>query len=129
MVNTSSSLAPDVSSSEASSSVSHDQGPPPKRVRREAPGRRFPPITWLTQHWLSKSVPYERIATASPRLGVGVIGQGLLDHHINLSPSITGVADFAPVRDGAGHYLGYRVKIATWPLSKKDELKVKDFNA
>lgn len=60
---------------------------------------------------------------------MGVIGQSLLDHHINLSPSITGVADFAPVRDGTGQHLGYRVKIATWPLSKQDALKVREFAA
>ncbi|KAJ0116482.1 hypothetical protein J7T55_007462 [Diaporthe amygdali] len=129
MVNTSSSLAPALSSFEANSSDSHDQGPPPKRVCREAPRKRYPPIAWLTQRWLAKSVPYERIATASPRLGVGVIGQGLLNHHINLSPGITGIADFAPVRDIAGHHLGYRVKIATWPLSKQDALKAKELAA
>lgn len=99
--------------------------PRPERICRKRPPR----IAWLTQHWLSKSVPYERIATASPKLGVGVIGQSLLDHYVNLSPNITGVADFAPVRDGAGHHLGFRVKIATWPLSKQDALKAKDFAA
>lgn len=99
--------------------------PPPKRICREAPGKRFPPITWLTQQWLSTTVPYERIATASPRSGVGVIGHELLDDHINRSPNITSLADFTPVRDGAGHLLGYRAKIPTWPLSKQDALKVR----
>jgi hypothetical protein len=62
-------------------------------------------------------------------LGVGLIGQSLLDHYINLSPDITGVADFTPVRDRVGQHLGYRRKIATWPLSKQDALKFKDFGA
>lgn len=129
MVNTSSSLAPDASSSENSSSPSHDQGPSPKRVCREAPGRGYPRITWLTQQWLSTPARHERIATASPSASVGLIAQDLLDHYINHSPDIAGVADFTPVRDGAGQYLGYRRKVATWPLSKKDALKYEDLGA
>lgn len=129
MVNTSSSLAPDASPSEKSSSVSHDQGPPPKRVCREAPGRGFPPISWLTENWLSTSNRHERIATASPGTGIGLIAQSLLDHYINLSPGLNGVADFTPVRDGTGQYLGYRPKVATWPLSKQDALKYRDLVA
>ncbi|POS79788.1 hypothetical protein DHEL01_v201820 [Diaporthe helianthi] len=130
MVNTSSSLALDANSSEKSSSLSHDQSPPPKRVCREAPGRGFPRISWLTENWLSTSNRHERIATASPGTGTGLIPQSLLEHHINRSPGINGVADFTPVRDGTtGQYLGYRPKVATWPLSKQDALKYKDLGA
>jgi hypothetical protein len=62
-------------------------------------------------------------------VGTGLIAQSLLEHYINLSPGITGVADFTPVRDGAGNHLGYRPKMATWPLSKQDALKHKAFDA
>lgn len=78
---------------------------------------------------MAKVVPYERIATASPRLGVGIIGQGLLDHHINLLPNITGLQDFTPVRNSDGDQPGYRAKVVTWPMTKKDALKVREFAA
>lgn len=128
MTRTCSSLAPELSSAD-SSGPSHDQGRPAKRIRLEDPRNNYPPIDWLTESWLAKLVPYERIATASPRLGVGIIGQGLLDHHINLLPNITGLQDFTPVRDSNGDQPGYRAKVVTWPMTKKDALKVREFAA
>ncbi|KUI61907.1 hypothetical protein VP1G_11404 [Cytospora mali] len=129
-VRTSSSLAPELSSTE-SSHLFHDQAhpSPSKRVRLEDPRNNYPSIPWLTESWLAKVVPYERIATASPRLGVGIIRQGLLDHYINLLPNITGFADLMPVSDSSGQHLGHRVKVATWPLTKQDELKARKFAA
>lgn len=128
MTRTWSSLTPELSSAD-SFSPSHDQGRPAKRVRLEAPRNNYPSIGWLTESWLAKVVPYERIATASPRLGVGIIGQGLLDHHINLLPNITGLQDFTPVRNSDGDQPGYRAKVVTWPMTKKDALKVREFAA
>lgn len=61
-------------------------------------------------------VPYERIAAASPRLGVGIIGQGLMEQHTNLQPTLKSPADFVSVRDNDGGHDGYRAKIRTWPL-------------
>ncbi|ROV88622.1 hypothetical protein VSDG_09149 [Cytospora chrysosperma] len=128
MTRTWSSLAPELSSAD-SSGPSHAQDRPAKRVRLEAPRNKYPSIDWLTESWLAKVVSYERIATASPRLGVGIIGQGLLDHHINLLPNITGLQDFTPVRDSDGDQAGYRAKVVTWPMTKKDALKVREFAA
>ncbi|KUI65673.1 hypothetical protein VM1G_11316 [Cytospora mali] len=97
--------------------------------RNKDPRNNHPSIPWLTESWLAKVVPYERIATASPRLGVGIIRQGLLDHYINLLPNITGFGDFMPVPDSSGRHLGHRVKVATWPLTKQDELRARKFAA
>lgn len=103
---------------------------PAKRICLEDSRNGHSSLPWLTESWLAKVVRYERIATASPRLGVGVIGHSLLDHHINLLPNITGLQDFTPVvREGNSGQLEYRVKTITWPMSKHDELKVKEFAA
>ncbi|ROV98339.1 hypothetical protein VMCG_07089 [Cytospora schulzeri] len=128
MTRTWSSVAPELSSAD-SSNLSHDQGRPAKRTRLEVPRKNYPSIPWLTESWLARIVPYERIATAGPRPGVDIIGQDLLDHHINRLPNITGLQDFTPVRNSNGEQLGHRIKVLTWPMSKQDALKVKEFAA
>ncbi|ROW17833.1 hypothetical protein VPNG_00745 [Cytospora leucostoma] len=111
------------------SDMSHHQTHPMKHIHVEAPTKWCTSLDWFTESWLAKTVRYERIATASPRLGVGVIGLGLLGHHINVLPNITSLADFTPVRQSHGQYPGYRPKIVTWPLSEQDALKVTEFAA
>ncbi|CAN8096807.1 unnamed protein product [Discula destructiva] len=91
--------------------------------------KKYPGIPWLTQSWLAKDNRYERIATASARLGVGLISQGLLEHHINLLPGRKSPADFISVRDEDGGHIGYRAKVRTWPLLKRETLEVREIAA
>lgn len=73
----------------------------PKRITllNEVPAHRDrnPLVPWLTQSWLAEDNRYKRIATAVPRLGTGLIGRGLLEHHISLMPSVKCPADFISV--------------------------------
>lgn len=94
-------------------------------------GRRneYPNIPWLTQSWLAKNNRYERIATASPRMGIGLISQGLLEHHIALLPGFKSAADFIPVRNEDGESAGYRAKVRTWPLLKRETIEVREIAA
>ncbi|KAB5558522.1 hypothetical protein GE09DRAFT_116227 [Coniochaeta sp. 2T2.1] len=89
----------------------------------------YPTIPWLTESWLSKLVPYERIATASPRIGMGIIATGLIEHHVNLLPTLHSPADFVHVHDRYGQSTGVRPKMATWPLTKKEVLCHKEWAA
>lgn len=100
-----------------------------KRIHVEAPRKGCTSLDWFTESWLAKTVRYERIATASPRLRVGIIRLGLLGYHMDVLPNGTSLADFTPVRQSHGQYLGYNPKIVTWPLSEQDALKVTAFAA
>lgn len=90
---------------------------------------KYPNIPWLTQSWLAKVNRYERIATAGPSMGIGLIGQGLLQHHIALLPGLKSAADFMPVRNEAGELAGYRAKVRTWPLLKRETIEVREMAA
>jgi hypothetical protein len=89
----------------------------------------YPSIPWITESWLAKLVRHERIAVASPRIGMGLIGTELIQQHINLTPTLHSPADFIHVHDERGHYLGVRPKMATWPLTKEDILKYREWSA
>ncbi|OIW33540.1 hypothetical protein CONLIGDRAFT_182211 [Coniochaeta ligniaria NRRL 30616] len=89
----------------------------------------YPKIPWMTESWLLRLVRYERIATASPRVGMGLIGTGLIQHHVNLIPTLHSAADFLYVHDRYGRAAGVRPKMATWPLSKKEVLSHKEWAA
>jgi len=84
-------------------------------------------ISWLQEAWQLPHIRYERIATGSPLVGVAVLGQSLLQHHLDLAPARWTAADFAPVRDAAGEYLGARPKLPTWPLTRKDMMRHKSW--
>lgn len=90
---------------------------------------KYPSLEWLTESWLGRVVSYERIATASPKLGVGIIGQSLLDHHINLLPHLHSLADFVSVRNDGGEHVGYRAKVRTWPLLERETIETREFAA
>jgi len=89
----------------------------------------YPTIPWMTESWLLKLVRYERIATASPRIGMGLIGTGLIQHHVNLIPTLHSAADFLYVHDRDGRATAVRQKMATWPLSKQEVLTHKEWAA
>ncbi len=84
-------------------------------------------IPWTTESWLWKLIRYERIATASPRIGMGLIGTGLIQHLVNLIPTLHSAADFLYVHDDYGRAAGVRPKMATWPLSKKEVLSHREW--
>ena len=96
--------------------VSCDSSGPALRL---PPRNAYPAIPWLQDSWLYRLIPYEHIATASPRVGVGMIGQGLLQHHVDLLRDIDGVQNL--LRHGT--CTGPRSKIATWPMSKQEATK------
>lgn len=87
----------------------------PRTLRRNA----YPVIPWLEEGWLHRLIPHEFIATASPRVGVGMIGQGLLDHHLSLIRDL----DRAQNLLRHGTCAGPKTKMATWPLSKQEDKK------
>ncbi|KAJ0168167.1 hypothetical protein CTA2_9047 [Colletotrichum tanaceti] len=64
-----------------------------------------------------------------PRSGIGILGLRLLEHHINLIPTMRhGVA--VPVFDhtaGKPSYFGWWQKVATWPLSKQEAMNHRVF--
>ncbi|UQC77742.1 uncharacterized protein CLUP02_03213 [Colletotrichum lupini] len=96
-------------------------------------GRRmnnYPALSWLTEAFLQTQDRSARIAVGSPRSGVGILGLGLLEHHINLLPTMRH-ADAVPMFDhaavGGARYLGWRQKVATWPLSQQEAMNNRTF--
>ncbi|KAH8878867.1 hypothetical protein GQ53DRAFT_623202, partial [Thozetella sp. PMI_491] len=85
----------------------------------------YPRIPWLQESWFRTSNRYERIATGSPLTSIGLLSQGLVQHHINLLPTLDSVADFLAVYNEHGRYLGSRPKLTTWPPTKRDVEKNK----
>ncbi|KAK2050718.1 hypothetical protein LZ31DRAFT_589741 [Colletotrichum somersetense] len=86
-------------------------------------------LSWLSEAFLHANDRYGRIATGSPRSGVGILGLRLLEHHINLVPTMrrgAAVPVFDHSVDGPRH-LGWRQKIATWPLSKQEAMDNRTF--
>ncbi|TDZ18541.1 hypothetical protein Cob_v008500 [Colletotrichum orbiculare MAFF 240422] len=88
--------------------------------------------SWLRESFLRVSNRAERIAIGSPRPGVRLIGLGLLEHHITLLPSMQSVADALPIfgcpaATGSLKCLGWRQKVATWPLSKEEAMNHRTF--
>ena len=79
----------------------------------------YPVIPWLEEGWLHRLIPYEHMATASPRVGVGMIGQGLLDHHVSLIRDLDRVQNLLR----HGRCTGPKTKMATWPMSKQEAMK------
>jgi hypothetical protein len=109
--------------------TSKDTGVTENTLSNMAKHNNYPAIPWMTESWLSKLVRYERFATASPRIGMGIIGTGLIQHHVNLMPTLYSAADFVYVHDRHGQAVGVRPKMATWPLSKKEALSQKEWAA
>ncbi len=100
----------------------------------------YSPVPWMEEVWLATANRYERIATGSPRLGMGILGRQLVQHHINMLPTLRGAADFLPVFDhhnhhhhyygagtGAGAFRGSRPKMLTWPLTERQAMAVKQW--
>ncbi|KAK2061695.1 hypothetical protein LY76DRAFT_507358 [Colletotrichum caudatum] len=86
-------------------------------------------LSWLSEAFLHTNDRYGRFATGSPRSGVGILGLRLLEHHINLVPTMrrgAAVPVFDRSVDGPRH-LGWRQKIATWPLSKQEAMDNRTF--
>ncbi|KAK1986778.1 hypothetical protein LZ30DRAFT_746190 [Colletotrichum cereale] len=86
-------------------------------------------LSWLSEAFLHANDRYGRIATGSPRSGVGILGLILLEHHINLVPNMRHGAA-VPVFDHSAdspRHLGWRQKIATWPLSKQEAMEKRTF--
>ncbi|KAK1992651.1 hypothetical protein LX36DRAFT_289089 [Colletotrichum falcatum] len=86
-------------------------------------------LSWLSEAFLHTNDRYGRIATGSPRSGVGILGLRLLEHHINLVPTMRRGAA-VPVFDhsvDSPRYLGWRQKKATWPLSKQEVIDNRTF--
>lgn len=111
-----------------SSGVSNESAAAPLTLDTQlASHNQQSPLSWLQESWLKTVNRYERIATASPRVGVGLLGHGLLEHYSNLLPTLGGSRDFLPMFNGSGAYLGVRPKIATWPLSKEEAYKNRTF--
>ncbi|CCF39116.1 hypothetical protein CH063_10036 [Colletotrichum higginsianum] len=88
-----------------------------------------PTPLWLFEVFLHVDDRYGRIAAGSPRSGIGILGLRLLEHYINLIPTMRhGVA--VPMFDhsaGNPRYLGWRQKVATWPLSKQEAMSNRVF--
>lgn len=82
--------------------------------------------SWIYECFLRTNDRIERIAVGGPRSGVGILGLGLLEHHINMLPTMQSARDAAPMFDhsvAAGpKYLGWRQKVATWPLSPQEAM-------
>ncbi|KAF3806188.1 hypothetical protein GCG54_00005949 [Colletotrichum gloeosporioides] len=81
-----------------------------------------PTNTWLQESFLQTVNNAERIAAGGPRPGVGIFGIGLLDTHINRTPTMHSACDALPAFDHASaptapRYLGWRQKVATWPAA------------
>ncbi|OHE96059.1 hypothetical protein CORC01_08596 [Colletotrichum orchidophilum] len=86
-------------------------------------------VSWLTEAFLQAQNRSARIAAGSPRSGVGILGLGLLEHHINLLPTMRH-AEAVPMFDhlaGSAKYLGWRQKVATWPLSQQEAMNNRSF--
>jgi len=88
--------------------------------------KHYPRIPWLDEAWRFTSNRYERIATATPRLDVHVLGFELVAKQINMTPNLDSLADFVPVLSRSNsRIIGFRPKIATWPLTQKEAMRVK----
>ncbi|GKT53783.1 hypothetical protein ColTof4_05946 [Colletotrichum tofieldiae] len=86
-------------------------------------------LSWLSEAFLHTDDRYGRIAAGSPRSGVGILGLRLLEHHINLVPTMRHGAA-VPMFDhsaGSPRYIGWRQKVATWPLSKQEAMNNRTF--
>jgi len=84
-------------------------------------------MSWLEEVWLRAINPYERIATATPRLGLAIVGYNLLQQHLEIAPSLWTAADFSPVFDDNGGCLGARLKNVTWPLTTRELIRHKSW--
>jgi hypothetical protein len=83
--------------------------------------RSIPAITtsWLEESWSPISMRYERIATASPTMGMAVLTREMMEMHIVQTPNVRGMVDCLPVANRHG-FIGWRQKLGTWPLSKHE---------
>ena len=88
-----------------------------------------PQHQWIRTVWASSHNRYERIATGSPRATIALLSQGLVRHHLNLTPTLHSVSDFLAFFNDEGRHMGSRPKLATWPLTKRDEVKNKVWSA
>ncbi|TQN74764.1 hypothetical protein CSHISOI_00669, partial [Colletotrichum shisoi] len=89
-----------------------------------------PPTTiWLFDAFLHVDDRYGRIAAGSPRSGIGILGLRLLEHHINLIPTMRHGVAVRMFDHSAGNprYLGWRQKVATWSLSKQQAMSNRVF--
>ncbi|KAF9877345.1 hypothetical protein CkaCkLH20_05045 [Colletotrichum karsti] len=89
-------------------------------------------LSWLRESFLQTTNNAERIAVGSPRFGVGILGLRLLEHYINVLPSMRSATDAVPVFDHSAaamipRFLGWRPKVATWPLSRQEAMKNRSF--
>nr|XP_036575345.1 uncharacterized protein CTRU02_14687 [Colletotrichum truncatum]KAF6781903.1 hypothetical protein CTRU02_14687 [Colletotrichum truncatum] len=94
----------------------------------------YPATPWLLEAFLQTNNRAERIAAGSPRSGVGILGLGLLEHHIRLLPTMRSAQDAFHVFDhstaaASPKYLGWRQKVATWPLSQQEAMNNRTFAA
>jgi hypothetical protein len=60
---------------------------------------------------------------------MGLIGAGLIQQHVNLTPTLHSAADFLHVHDSRGRVAGVRPKTATWPLTRKEVLAQREWSA
>lgn len=90
---------------------------------------RYPVISWLKESWLKRVIPYERIATASPKQDAVASNEPAIAHHISSLPNLEGPSDLVLVINQDGQQVRYRMKARTWPLLKHEMLKVKEFAA
>ena len=79
--------------------------------------------------WAGTQNRYERIATGSPRATIGLLSQSLVRHHLNFTPTLHSVSDFLAFFNDEGRHMGSRPKLATWPLTKRDEDKNRVWSA
>ncbi len=80
----------------------------------------YPPIPWFHESWLRHVIRYERIATASPRLGVGILGHELARQHMHMLPTLHSTVHLLHVFDARGSIVATRPKSLTWPLTKQE---------
>jgi hypothetical protein len=84
-------------------------------------------VSWLQESWQYPQNTYERLVMGVPRLGLSVLTQNLQQRYLDLAPEHWRAADFTPVRDANGGFLGIRRKLPTWPLTKMDLMKAKSW--
>src|SRR3569833_1440935 len=89
---------------------------------------RSPAISWLQEAWLGRTNRYEEIATASPRLGVGILGHELLRQHLAILPTLYTSPDILQMLGRTGPRVGSRPKPLTWPLTKKGAARTVERN-
>ncbi|EPE25970.1 hypothetical protein GLAREA_01882 [Glarea lozoyensis ATCC 20868] len=92
--------------------------------------RSIPALTtsWLEESWSPISLRYERIATASPTMGMAVLTREMMEMHIVQTPNVRGMVDCLPVANRHG-FIGWRQKLGTWPLSKHEARGGRQFEA